>query len=461
MPKKYYLGIDLGTSSVKGIMRTAEGEQVKGRCGYTHIDPNGWLSAVETLIRDMLSRCYGEVCAISFSSQVGTYIVDDETVISWQDSVGEQELQEIRERFSQEEFINEISMLHPALISYPLPRLLYICKKFGTKRRVDMPKELLIRAFTGKRITDIFSMRGICHLEKGVYAESLMNKLGIDVCLPQIGNPLDMVGKVTIEAEKRFGIKSGTPVYLGCNDFFAGLIGMGIYGEGDTFELSGTSEHIGYISSEINSKAFVSGGYFNGVCTYGGTKSSGASCRLAIEELGGYNGDIGEMLSESPPIFLPYLKGERAPVFDENARGVFFGLSENTDKRMLAYSVLEGVVFSLYHIAAEIGMPQPKKIVCGGGSTVDKMMNTLRASVFGCDILRVEEGDTSALGACMMAMVGEGVYCSIPDAISHCVEYSERISPVKEYTNILRARFKVYKGLYGSLKNAFSEFSEI
>ncbi len=454
--EKYYLGLDIGTSSVKAVMRSKSGKTVKAKRGYDGEAPQCWLDAVKSVIAELST--HGEIAAISISSQVGTYIANDSHVITWSCDVGKKELEYIKSVISEEEFISEIGMKHPDIISYPLPRLMYIQKHYGKDTTVLMPKELLIRSLTGKTVTDVFSMRGISNQETGKYADGIMKKLGVGLGLPALKQPTEIAGRVTYEAEKDYGIKTGTPVYLGCNDFFAGLLGMGIHRVGDFFDLSGTSEHIGYISDKINPDGFVSGGYFVGNCTYGGTKSSGASNDLAINCFG-IDGLTLDILKEKPPIFLPYLNGERAPIYDENARGVYFGLNGNADAHSLSYSTLEGVVFSLYDIMTSMNATKVSRLVCGGGSSRDIFMNKLRATVFDCEVVSVCEPDTSALGACMLAMVGEGAYPDIASAIKECVSYSEPIKPEPEYRNVLMKRFNVYKKLYPSLKEAFGEFN--
>ena len=148
--EKYYLGIDIGTSSTKAIARTVDGKVCKAKQGYSGGEPKAWLEATKAIIAQLSESCGGQIAAISVSSQVGTYIVDGKDVISWRSSVGKEELAQIKELVSEEEFISEIGMPHPDLISYPLPRLTYIQKHYGTKAEVLMPKELLIRELTGK-----------------------------------------------------------------------------------------------------------------------------------------------------------------------------------------------------------------------------------------------------------------------------------------------------------------------
>lgn len=460
--KAYYLGIDLGTSSVKGILRSADGETFRAKMTYAENTPRHWFGAVRSLIARLKEEAAsGEIAAIGLSSQVGTYVMDGEEVISWQSDAGRGELEEIKAAIPQSEFVREIGMPHPDLISYPLPRLLYIQRRYGKHREVLMPKDLLIRALTGETVTDVFSMRGIADPVSGRYATALTRRLGIEIPLPPLRFPTDPAGVVSEAAARKYGLAPGTPVYLGCNDFFAGLLGMGIRDVGDAFDLSGTSEHIGYLSREINEQAFVSGPYFWGSCSYGGTKSSGVSCDLAMRQFGIDGMDMAEMLSGKPPIFLPYLCGERAPIYDEMARGVYFGLDGSTDRAQLAYAALEGVVFSLYDIARAMDVPTPRRLICGGGSAVNPVMNLLRATLFDCDVVCVREHDTSALGACMLAMTGAGVWRDLAEAVGACVEYLPPVRPERGYREVLCRRFEIYREVYRNLKPTFARFYHI
>ena len=462
--KSYYLGLDLGTSSVKGILRSTDGDSIKGKSAYSEKSVEGWKTAIREMLAEMLSELKsrnGAVAAIALSSQVGTYVIDEKDVIGWQSAAGKAELAEIKSKITQDEFINVIGMPHPDIISYPLPRLLYIQRHYPNAREVLMPKEILIRELTGKTVTDVFSMRGIVHPETGAYATALMERLGITLSLPPVKRPTDFAGCVSAEAAEKYGLPAGIPVYLGCNDFFAGLLGMGVYDTNTAFDLSGTSEHVGFISEVLVPCGVVSGGYFNGFCTYGGTKSSGVSCSFAMKNFGLKEiSSLEEMLADRPPVFLPYLNGERAPIFDENARGVYFGIREETEKKHMAYATLEGVTFSLLDIAKHLKMPVPDRLICGGGSAVDPLMNALRAELFGCDVLCVKENDTSALGAVLLAMVGDRAYETIPAAIKDCVSYHEPIKHGGNYQKTLNARFAVYQKLYRDLKETFVLFNE-
>ena len=461
MNKPYYLGIDLGTSSVKGILNSRDGHTLKVKKSYCTQSPDAWKSALKEMLLELTKNCPGTIAAGALSAQVGTYLVNGCDVIGWQSQVGTEELAFLKSRFSADTFIREISMPHPDLHSYPLPRLLYIQKHYGTDCQVLQPKDYLIRELTGQTVTDLYSMRGIANLKTCQYAHSLLKALDIRISLPELKRPNELAGYVTETAAAEYGLPAGLPIYLGCNDFYAGLLGMGIFRQGDTFDLTGTSEHIGYISQTIQPDSFVSGGYFTGNCTYGGTKASGSSCQLAIRNFGIDALSIHTLLPQKPPIFLPYLSGERAPVFDEKARGVYFGIQTDTTNAMLSYATLEGVAFSLYHIAQCMNMPSPSRLICGGGAAQNTLLNTLKATLFGCPVVTVQENDTSALGACMLAMLGDGCFSSLQEAVDHCVTYGDEVQPEPAYRELLRKRFAVYQQLYPSLQKAFCHFYDI
>ena len=127
MMNKSVLGIDLGTSSVKILQLFQNGEIVKSRAAYDEISPKGWWNA----ICDALNQLNLEsVEAIGLSSQVGTYIVNGKDVISWNEAAGQKELECIKKTYSTELFMEEISMPHPNIVSYPIPRLKYIKTQF-------------------------------------------------------------------------------------------------------------------------------------------------------------------------------------------------------------------------------------------------------------------------------------------------------------------------------------------
>ena len=457
---KSVVGIDLGTSAVKVIQRYKDGNVVTSKANYDEISPKGWWIAIcEALSQIALE----DVEAIGLSSQVGTYIVNGKDVISWNQSAGAEEVAEVRETYKIDVFMREISMPHPSLVSYPIPRFKYIKKHFENVEKVCMPKDFICEILTGNWVTDPYSWRGLANLETKKYSEYFLKELGFESSqLPKMIDYKEIAGYTK---EIQMGDKvmpAGIPVYVGLNDYYASLLGMGIENAGDAFDISGTSEHLGIIEKTvcIDTK-MVSGPYLNENVHYGVTNSSGASLAFGLKFHESGKVDLASVSKHNPPIFLPYLNGERAPIWDGNAKGVWFGLGGDHTKEDLFYSIMEGVVFSIYHIYESMGCPEVKFLKLAGGAAVNPELNFLKAEMFGVPAGILAEKDTSALGAAMIAAIGNGWYSDNADAIADICKITEYVNPTGEYREWLLKRFEIYKAIYPAVKEQFLKLKEM
>lgn len=449
-----FIGIDLGTSSVKVLCRYEDGRTEKTKAAYEEISPAGWWNATVKALSELDTS---SAAAVGLSSQVGTYIINEKDVISWSSGAGAEEIREIKASFPAQRFIREISMPHPQILSYPIPRLRFIQKGWGDGARVCQPKDLLGKLLTGRYATDKYSWRGLANMETGRYSDYFLKEAGSPQ-LPGIIGHTEKLGTVTEEASALTGLPKGLPVYAGLNDFFASLLGMGIRQVGDMFDITGTSEHLGIITGSLAADtSMVSGPYLENFVHYGVTASSGASLSFGMEAFG-----VPDTLSlEGAPVFTPYLNGERAPIFDRDAVGTFFGIRGDCTREQLACSVLEGVVFSIFHIYESIGKPAAKKLVASGGAAQNDALNYLKAEMFGIPVTVPEESDTSALGAALVAAIGSGAYPDMDSAIAAHCRISKTVEPDGRLQSLLRKRFEIYKALYPSLKDAAKQFKEV
>ena len=455
---KGYMGIDLGTSSVKIIIYHQNGEIQKSRAAYEEISPDGWYNAVLKAIAELDTS---ECVAIGLSSQVGTYIINGKDVIGWSDRCGAEETLEIKNKYSKELFVKEISMPHPDIISYPIPRLMYIRKKYGENARVCQPKDMIIQRLTGNCVTDKYSWRGLANTKNSTYSKMFIKEVGSPI-LPPIADYFQHVGIINEAVSKATEIPPKTVVYTGLNDFYASLMGMGILSSGEMFDITGTSEHLGIITDSLCSEtAMVSSPYIQNYVHYGVTASSGVSAKFAMNCF--YADDFvpdAETVKASP-VFLPYLNGERAPIFDADASGMFFGINGGCTKKHLTYSVFEGIVFSLYHIYEHLGMPDIQKLTVSGGAANIPLLNTLKAEIFGTDIYVLQESDTSALGAAMVAAVGSGAYENMVEAFQKMCKTKETVSGYGNLKPLMLKRFEIYKELYHQTKNTNYKLKEV
>lgn len=458
--KKSVLGIDLGTSSVKILQKFEDGSVKKAKAGYEVISPSGWWEAI---CRALSELELNQVEGIGLSSQVGTYIVNGQDVISWNSGIGTEELEEIKKNYTPEIFLKEISMAHPGIISYPIPRLTHILNHYQAVQDVCQPKDFICEMLTGKRMTDPYSWRGLANLETKTYSEYFLDQIGFEKDkLPKMIDYTEMAGYTREVSLTGKYLPAGIPVYVGLNDYYAALLGMGIQKTGDMFDITGTSEHVGILENTVNLKTdMVSGPYLWENVHYGVTASSGSSLNFGKELYDLNEVDLERVMSHNPPVFLPYLNGERAPVWDSDARGMFFGINNGCTREDMAYAVMEGVIFSLFHIYECMGCPYATAIRVAGGAVVFPLLNRLKAEMFGIPVAILKENDSSALGAALIASVGAGWYKDLGTAVTDACKVVEILEPTGAYAQWLRKRFSVYKELYPAVKTQYKRLKEI
>lgn len=459
------LGIDLGTSSVKILQKFRDGDFLKYKAEYESKDSKGWWEAICSLLEEI---DFETVKGIGLTSQVGTYIVNEREVYSWESEVGKEELEEILREYEESVFRKEICMNHPALHSYPIPRLLYFKKKYDRLYSVCQPKDIIYEKLTGEKVTDPYSWRGLANTHKQEYSAYFIKQIGIESkILPRMAGILEKAGETKDLRGKGRRLPSGIPVFCGLNDFYASLVGMGLNKEGVLFDITGTSEHLGRLTEEKRAgKGSITSPYLIKNVNYGVTSSSGAAIRKALK----IRGEKFDLLKEEfgnkeflkkAPVCLPYLKGERAPVYDPDARGTFFGVGETTSEREIFYSLMEGVVFGLYHIYESMGNGGEDTILAAGGAADIEILNLLKAEIFEMKIEVMEETDTSALGAAMIAAVGAGWYQSLEEAQKEMCRKKAVYLPKGGAGEILQKRYGIYKDLYPVVKPLFKNFKEL
>jgi len=482
------VGIDIGTSSVKLLCVNKKGLTIGTGQSYevqsSHVsgqNPAVWWNAIVKALNSIKGLVdLNRISAIGLTSQVGTYILytpgrDEENLvtISWKAGGGEEQLKKLKSKFSNEYFIKHISMPHPDLISYPAPKILWfqdeMFENLELTDKLLQPKDYIYHKLTGVFASDAYSWRGLANLEDFSFHNDFLNNLGI--CkekLPLLFNPSDSPGSLLPAIAEELGIKSNISVFVGCNDFFASLIGMGVIEQGQCFDMTGTSEHIGIIVDCLDKNtALVCGPYIKDFIHYGVTANSGTSMTWAFKTFG-KEADRQICLADvffndknsPPPVFLPYMQGERAPIWDMKARGVFFGLESNNQESDLIYSVMEGVAFSLFHIWNKLSITAAAEIRVAGGAAFDDGLNHIKSDLFRLPFAVMREKDSAALGAAIFAGIGDRWFSSVKEAVDRWVVIDHIIQPDGRFKDILKSRFEVYNGLYPALKDSFRQWND-
>ena len=137
---------------------------------------------------------------------------------------------------------------------------------------------------------------------------------------------------------------------------------------------------------------------------------------------------------------------------------MFFGISGGCDAELMAYSIMEGVSFSLKQILETLGVTGERIIVTGGAAQSDQL-NQLKADILGIAVAALDEPDASALGAAMLAGIGAGAFADLKEAIDACVGSVRVFTPDASYDD--GGRYEMYKQMYPLLKDQFRKWKEI
>ena len=303
---------------------------------------------------------------------------------------------------------------------------------------------------------------------KREWAWDVLEILGIRrEILPPLGHSWEVAGRVTEKAAKELGIRAGIPVVYGAGDQQAQSIGNGAVREGLLISNIGTGAQVSCYSkkdwydTKLRTHTFCHG-IPDGYTIYGAMLSGGMSLKWLknnILNVGSF-GELSAMAGETAPgsdgvIFLPYLSGERTPLMNPGAKGMFFGLSIEQDRRHLARAVMEGVTYALkssLDILQSMGI-DAKRILASGGAAQSPVWLQIQADILGKEVQVCNVKEQACLGACMLAGVGCGVYGDIGQACENLVSYEEKIYlPNQENQSLYREQYVKFQGLYENTK---------
>lgn len=263
--------------------------------------------------------------------------------------------------------------------------------------------------------------------------EGLCETLGIDVQrLPRIAAAHEIVGTVTRAAADATGLKPGTPVACGTGDVPASAFACGAVDSSAVIYVAGSTDCVAVpVAQPTPNRRWVNCAYIpkDAWLPIGTTTSSGVSVEWFLRELLGQSGSDGiqamTALAESAEpgsgrlLYLPYLQGERTPLWDPQARGSFFGLSTATTRADLARAVFEGTAFGLRMVIdsiEQVAGTAVSEIRAVGGGTKNALWNQIKADVLQRPLAVLEFQETSSLGAALLAGLGAGLYPSFEAA---------------------------------------------
>jgi xylulokinase len=482
------LGVDVGTTATKAVLVDSSGHIIsQGRAeyptkylqaGWVEQDPNDyWLSFCQAVEIAQAGASGAKISGIAISAQAPTLIAVDangdpvRNAMIWMDRRAQAEADELARQFS------NISQLtgNRADPYYVAAKIKWFIKNEPanykkTKHFLQIPGYLNYK-LAGKFGIDsahasLLQLRGADNLN---WATDVMKFVGVtEDKFPQIANSIVLQGEVLSNNQSK--ITAGTPVYFGSVDGCSAALEAGVIDPGVVAEMTGTSTVLLMPTDGNNfNDAFVAieHAIAGRQLRLGAMVASGASVawlqqnilkgEQSVEQL---SKDAQEVAPGSEGLlFLPYMMGERSPIWHTNARGVFFGLSLTTTPAMMFRAVLEGTAFALAH-NVEIGKASGIKIdeirSIGGGSK-SGLWNQIKADVLGMPIAVLEDSVGAAVGDAYLAGMGAGLFKDIRQTLKTNVKIETRFVPDQKVHSYYQERYTRFRSLYESIKEEFDK----
>lgn len=483
-----YIGIDLGTSSVKLLLVAEDGKILSShsekypisypQAGWSEQNPEDWLDAVKRGVSNLLEgQNHATVKGISFGGQMHGLVVldkDDNVIrpcILWNDGRTEKQTEYLNTVIGKEKLSSLTANI--AFAGFTAPKVLWLKENepenFAKIAKIMLPKDFIAYMLTGNHCSDLSDAAGtlLLDVQNRTWSEEMCALCSVKKeWLPTLYESYEKVGELKKEYAELWEIPENVCVAAGAGDNAAAAVGTGIVNNGGCNISLGTSGTV-FISQDnfsVDKKnALHSFCHANGNYHLMGCILSAASCNewwMHVLETNDYRKEqeeLDELLGKNEVFFLPYLMGERSPHNDVNAKGAFIGLRPTTTRKNLTLAVMEGVAFALkdcVEIAKQSGLDVPSTRVCGGGAK-SKLWRKIIANVLSIpvEVPSIEEGPS--YGGAMLAMVACGAYESVEKAAEKILSVSEIVYPNADMVCLYAEKYEKFTKLYPALKEVF------
>ncbi len=480
----YYIGVDLGTSSVKLILMREDGQIVRTvskayplsmpHTGWSEQSPEDWWEQTKVGLGELLAgQDASAVAGISFGGQMhGLVILDKEDrvirpAILWNDGRTGKETAYLNDVIGQDKLAAYTANI--AFAGFTAPKILWVRdnepENFQKIAKIMLPKDYVAYKMTGVHCCDYSDASGMLLLDvqNKRWSPEMLSICGItEAQLPKLFESYEVVGTLLPSVAAELGLPATVKVCAGAGDNAAAAVGTGTVSNGSCNISLGTSGTV-FIASDTfalpSNHALHAFAHATGKYHLMGCILSAASCNkwwveeilkssdFAAEQQGFVPGGENEVL------FAPYLMGERTPHNDPNARGAFLGLSMNTTRAQMTQAILEGVTFAVrdsVEIARSLGVAIPRTRICGGGAK-SPIWRQMVADILRMPVESIATEEGPGLGAAMLAAVGCGAYASVEEiakAMVHVTAVTEPNLQAADRYNEAYARFgKIYQAM--------------
>ncbi|WP_448523061.1 FGGY-family carbohydrate kinase [Pseudothermotoga sp.] len=489
---KYVVGIDVGTTSVKATALSEDYELVfedqiphqliTRRANFSEEDPNVWWNSTLTLLKRIVLELKDGLVAIGVSGMVPTLILVNEKgepirlSIQQNDARAVEEIEYFKSKIDRKEFFDRTGNTINQQVIFP---------KFEWLRRHEPENVQKTRWIMGSYNYITFKLTnkpcldinwalesGMWDIREKRWLDEILTVAGIPKdLLAQVHEPHQVVGELKGEIAEQIGISHPVAVIAGSADHIASTLGIGAIKDGDLVLKIGGAGDVMYVSDElvVDEHLFIDyhdvpGKYvLNGCMAASGSIVRWFSERILKMDLRSLN----EQAKDSPVgsnslILLPYFLGEKTPIFDVKAKGVWLGLSLNHEIKDLFRSILEAVAYGFMHhieVIRNKGRKIERVFLCNGGAK-SELWRKIVADVTGYDLIYVGENPGSSAGVAFLAGHAVGLFKDWEEIEKMNKRNSIVYCDAKNHELYFRY-YKIYRETYESLKHVFEKLYEL
>ena len=491
----YYIGIDLGTSACKFLLVDGAGTVSRTvsrdyplyfpQPGWSEQNPQDWWTACLSGIPQLLEGVDpAQVAGIGVGGQMhGLVALDDQgqvlrPAILWNDGRTAPQVDWLNHQVGREVLSRHTANI--AFAGFTAPKLLWMAQNepdlFARIHKILLPKDYLVYCLTGAYATDYSDASGtlLLDVEHKTWSREMLQLCHLrEDQMPTLHESWERVGALREDVAQALGLSPNTLVCAGAGDNAAAAVGTQTVGDGKCNISLGTSGTIFISSTQFRvdtNNALHAFAHADGGWHLMGCMLSAASCNawwcdniLGTSDYAAQQAPISEdKLGRGHVYFLPYLMGERSPINDTDARGVFLGMTMDTTRADMTQAVLEGVAFAIrdsLEVARGLGLNIPRSGLCGGGSK-SPLWRTILANVLGIplDTMATEQGP--GYGAAILAMVCCGAFDRVQQAAQALVQVKDTVEPQPELVARYEAKYQKFRQIYPACRGLFATLAQ-
>lgn len=500
---EYYLGLDLGTGSLKTVLFDVNGKEIaqstveyplyQPHNGWSEQEPEDWYQAALSTVRDVMEQSdvpKEQVKGLGISGQMmGVVMLDKDgqalrRAILWNDGRTTESCEHVRQIVGDDLFMKY--SLTPARPGLSAAKIQWVKDNqpeiYAQTAHILLPKDYLRYRLTGEYATEVSdaSATQLLDVPNRRWAKEILDRMELtEDMLGKVYESQEITGYLLPEVADVMKLTVKTAVVGGAADNAAAGIGTGIVAPGRAMTTIGTSGTVFAYSEtpflDENKSVYthclpVPGAWY----FMGSVNSCGASLKWWRNNFYPEDSEYYEInkdaISSKPGanrlIYLPYLNGEQSPHFNLNCRGSFVGLAGIHTKADMTRAVMEGATYALRDIMTGIrntGVEVENVVMCGGGSK-SPFWRQMLADIYDLPVYLpdMNSENSAALGVAILAAVGCGAYPSVVDACDKIIKFRDEVyQPNPELVEKYNKVYKEFDALYPKLKDNFKAILEL